>query len=204
MTSSSSVQVLNIDCIAPDRGKVSVTFTVQPTEDPRAYGHTLLFPDLPADVLKGFPLAEAVVKAEGKGYASMYGWVQLCRETPSPSEDISNATWEFDDLPFTKGMDLPFCWYGSEPKLFDGPLRGPEVKELNWSCRSFLTYIRGDVTSRTVAPLMGFEWGFTRTDGQVSVKKLEKLEVDAWDEHIPFLDEMFHGWTFAKARTGRD
>lgn len=199
MASADSVQVVNADCVAPERGKISVTFTVQPTKDARAYGHTLLFPDLSPEDLKGFPIAEAVVQSEGKGYASMYGWVQLFRQTPSPSEDISNTEWEFDDLPFTRGLNLPFSWYGSEPKLFDGPLRGPEVSELNWSSRSFLTYIRGDVTSRTVVPLLGFEWGFTRTKRQVSMKKLESLKVDAWEEYIPLLTDMFDGWNFAKA-----
>lgn len=201
MPSFSVIQTLKTDCVVlePERGRVSVAFTVQPIEDPKAYGHTLLFPGIPVEDLKDFPIAEAVVQAEGKGYASMYGWVQLVRETPSPSEDINIAEWEYDDLPYTRGMNLPFCWYGSEPKLFDGPLRGPEVQEINWSSRSFLTYIRGDVTSRTVVPLAGFEWGFTRTKGQVSVKKLEKLDVGAWNEHIPFLTDKFHGWTFAKS-----
>lgn len=96
-------------------------------------------------------------------------------------------------------MDWPFCWYGPEPKLFDGPFRSPDVKALNWSARSFLAYVGGDVTSRTVVPLMAFEWGFTRTEGRVSIKKLESLEIEAWDEHVPFLDGMFHGWSFAKA-----
>lgn len=77
MALSSSVQVLSVDRDTNERGKVSVTFTVRRTEDPRTYGHLLLCPEYTVDDLKEFPIAEAVVQAEGKGYASMYGWVQF-------------------------------------------------------------------------------------------------------------------------------
>lgn len=114
----------------------------------------------------------------------------------------SDDKWEMDPIPLTKDLNTPFVWFGPEPSLFDGPSRF-ECKELDWSCRSFLTYVEDGVISKDVIPILGFEWGFWVKDGEVFVKALREVGLDVWDGHLGLLRSQFEGWKFRDSQ-GRE
>ncbi|KUI70981.1 hypothetical protein VM1G_05720 [Cytospora mali] len=185
-SSQKGLQVLCSSFTTPGRGNGSVTFNIQPDNDPVKYGLDLLFPTTPSSELRGFPVCEAVVKTEKRGYASMYGWTQLVKDS---------TMWEFDPLPITEKLVWPFCWFGPEPTLFDGPIR-IGVKDIDWTARSFLTYIEDTVISKNVTYLCGFEWGFQMSNGTINIKTTKKLTPAEWNGHVEYLSRKFSSWTF--------
>ncbi|KAK5164487.1 uncharacterized protein LTR77_009693 [Saxophila tyrrhenica] len=179
---------LNLDLSHHGR-KAQVSVTVQPNTDPSLYGCTLLFPSKPSSTFANFPVCEATVRAIGmKGYGSMYGWVQMTRD--------SSHDWEMDPAPIFQGLDTPFCWFGPEPSLFDCPMR-ENVRDFDWTCHSFLAWLPDCLMSKDVRPGVGFEWGFWIEDGEVRVKALKRLGDGEWDGHLPMLREKFPSWTFS-------
>lgn len=191
-SSENGDQTLNSAFSTPNRGDGSVTVKIHSDDNPAKYGFDLLFPTIPLSDFRGFPVCEAKVESNNSGYASMYGWTQLVKDSNTDSK-----TWEFDDLPITKNLNWPFCWFGSHPTLFDGPFR-KGISTIDWTCRSFLTYIDSTVLSKNINHVYGFEWGFQITDGIVSLKKLKELEPADWNDHVEYLSATFPGWTFSK------
>ena len=70
----------------------------------------------------------------GRGYDAIFGWVQLVR-----SSDNESAGEFFEPDPFALFGDAhsPYCWYGTEPTLFDAPSRMERVP-MAWLAYSFL------------------------------------------------------------------
>ncbi|PSR90742.1 hypothetical protein BD289DRAFT_481537 [Coniella lustricola] len=189
--SEPQAQTLQVILTPPDRGQITVIACVRTNHDPAKYGFDILFPDTPLDTFRGFPVCEAYVHTQKKsGYASMYGWTQLVKDSLSDSK-----TWEFDYIPVSKELNWPFCWFGPEPTLFDGPAR-VNVSDLDWTARSFLTYIPDTLLSKRISHVLGFEWGFVIKDGQITVKKLISLEAADWNSHVEYFSGKFPGWTF--------
>lgn len=62
-------------------GMISVS--VSRNEDPGALGHALLWPGLPADTARDFPVCRATVTYPADGYAAVFGWTQVVRSTDS-------------------------------------------------------------------------------------------------------------------------
>ncbi|KAL1852047.1 hypothetical protein Daus18300_012329 [Diaporthe australafricana] len=184
-------QRLQAHLSVPDRGGVSVSALVRSDHDPITYGLDLIFPTTPPSTFKGFPVCEATVQTEKKGYASVYGWTQLWRSSKDPE-------WAYDWPPAQEKLDWPFVWFGPEPRLFDGPMRIGAI-QLDWTARSFLTYAGGSVMSRSVTSVFGFEWGFQVRAGTVSVKSLKKLGPADWNEHVGYLGGTFPTWAFETA-----
>lgn len=180
------------------KGKVSVF--VEPNQDPTNYGCDLILQDHPGSDFNGFPACEAKVRSTGaKGYGSMYGWIQLFRCTEAALTE--NDPWDMDPVPIHNDLNTPFCWFGPEPSLFDCPMRD-RAKRCDWVCHSFLTYTEDCLISKDVRPILGFSWGFWITKGQVMVKPLQKLEVAAWNEHLPLLRAKYPGWEFREPQDG--
>lgn len=184
-------KILKAKVAPPDRGELSVTVNIHADNDPVKYGFDLLFPTIPSDKVRGFPVCEAVVETKRRGYASIYGWTQLVL-------DSNSTSWEFDYMGVTEQLDWPFCWFGPEPRLFDGPTR-VGVSDIDWTARSFLTYIKDTVVSKNVLHVFGFEWGFTMRNGAINIKEVKELAASDWNEHIDYLTCQFPGWTFSKA-----
>lgn len=194
-------QSLHTTFSVPGRGNGSVTFEIQPDNDPEAYGTHLLFPQNNMSDYKAFPVCEATVKTEQRGYGSMYGWIQLFRSSDTTLNH--DTPWQFDDVPVFKDLNTPFAWFGPEPRLFDGPSR-IGITQIDWAARSFLTYIDDALLSKTVRPVVGFEWGFSMSDGVVAIKSAEKLMLTQWSDHIGLLSEQFPGWKFFDVDTPAD
>lgn len=188
--SAAQPQVLHSILTPPNRGQVSVTVTLGTDDDPANYGFDLLFPSIALKEFNGFPVCEARVKTEkGKsGYASMYGWTQLVK-------DSTTDKWEFDYVPIAKELNWPFCWFGPEPTLFDGPAR-VNVSDIDWTARSFLTYVPDTLLSKEVVPVYGFEWGFVIKDGVIGIKQLVELPLTEWNGHVEYYAQTFPNWTF--------
>jgi hypothetical protein len=50
----------------------------------------------------------------------MFGWVQLVRSTDNASQ---GEEFEIDPFALFDDVRTPYCWYGTEPTLFDSPCR---------------------------------------------------------------------------------
>jgi hypothetical protein len=136
-----------------------------------------------------FPACTAVIDHPAAGYQAMCGWVQLVR-----SSDSDPGLFEMDPTPVTAGLDLPYCWFGTKPTLFDGPNRDSRA-DLDWRSRSFLC-ASPDLMSRTIVPVAAFEWGFDVRDGSVLLSAPAEIPLTAWDEHTDYVKKCHPSWTF--------
>ncbi len=98
-TAYNEPQLISIPFQAPDRGPCTVTVTVYPDNDPVRHGQHLLGLDYAPAESKGFPRTQMTVSSPiSRGYAAMYGWIQLVApdgmvsETVLP-ENLSEASW---------------------------------------------------------------------------------------------------------------
>lgn len=139
---------------------------------------------------RAFPACTATVSHPARGYDAICGWIQFVRSTDSSQPQI----YEMDPLPFTHDLELPYCWYGTRPILFDAPSRESR-QDLVWRAHSFLCASPG-VIDRTVAPLAGFSWGFDVKDGAITFAEPAILSAGEWTAHLGLLDETFPRWTF--------
>ena len=199
MTISGSTQSLLCSFKVPSRHTTTVKVTVEQNKHPTKTGSSLLFPELPTDDFKGFPTCNAKVKSpEDRGYAAIYGWIQFVREAPLSSQPttIPSDLWELDPVPITAHIDGPFIWFGLEPQLFDGPFRANRT-DMDWTCWSFLTYIEDSLMSKSVCPILVFEWGFQIDRGNVTIKTLRLIGVQgAWEQQREMLEQKFGSWSF--------
>lgn len=140
-----------------------------------------------------FPACTAVIRHDSAGYAAMCGWVQLVMSTDSDAPGI----FEMDPTPVTAGLDLPYCWFGTTPTLFDGPSRDSHA-DLTWRARSFLCASPGPM-SHAVEPLAAFRWGFDVRDGRVSHVRPAAIPLECWGEHAGLLERSYPSWTFLPA-----
>lgn len=143
-----------------------------------------------------FPTCTATIWHPSRGYDAMCGWVQFVRSSDSAKPDV----FEMDPLPFTSDLDLPYCWYGTKPTLFDGPTRASR-QDLVWRAHSFLCASPGFV-DRRVESLAGFSWGFDVADNQVHFVSPAVLNAENWASHLPVLEDSFPRWTFLLGHAG--
>ena len=127
----------------------------------------------------------------------MYGWVQFA--TVPESDTDTTMHWEMDPIPITNDLSTPFTWFGPEPRLFDAPMQ-VKFQNLDWAAHSFLAYVPDCLITTEVKPILGFEWGFWKREGQIQIKPLRKLGLEAWDAHLPLMREKFTGWKFAESK----
>jgi hypothetical protein len=164
-----------------------------PNDDPAEYGTAL------SDAY-GFPVCTASVRYPRRGYRAMFGWVQLVRSTDNGSH---GEAFEIDPLALFGDVRMPYCWYGTEPTLFDSPCRLDRTP-LAWRSRSVLaTTPIAEVLRlepRRVVPLVGFEWGFdVRDDGTIELSPTTALTNADWHEVLPVLRSEYPEpfWVFA-------
>jgi hypothetical protein len=152
-----------------------------PNDDPAEYGTVV------SDAF-GFPVCTASVRYPRRGYRAMFGWVQLVRSTDNASH---GAEFEMDPLALFGDVHTPYCWYGTEPTLFDSPCRLDRTP-LEWRCRSFLatTPIAEvfELKPRRIVPLLGFGWGFDiRDDATIELIPPTSLTQSDWNEVLSVL-----------------
>jgi len=162
-------------------------------DDPEGYGCVF-------DDAFGFPVCTARVSYPRRGYNTMFGWVQLVRSTDNGSR---GAAFEPDPLDLFADAKSPYCWYGTEPTLFDAPSRG-ERSPMEWVAHSYLasTPIRELLAGgpRRVTPVLGFRWGFDiDAGGAVQLREIARIGQAEWNVVLPVLRAAYPApvWTFA-------
>ena len=168
----------------------SVRVDCVPNDDPAFLGSWL-------PTAHGFPVLTATVQYPQRGYRGMFGWVQLVRSSDNPS-----GGRQFDVDPFALFGDAPspYCFYGTEPTLFDAPTRATR-DPLQWTAHSFLATTPTDEVMqggpRRVVPVLGFSWGFELAGDAVRLEDITPLSADEWIMHLPVLRASYPYWTFA-------
>ena len=173
------------------------TGTVQveciPNDDPDEYG-------TPVSAAVGFPVCTATVRYPRRGYNAMFGWVQLVRSTDNAS---AGERFEMDPFGLFADVPSPYCWFGTEPTLFDAPSR-PAGAPIEWLAYSFLATTPLDElmqgNPRRVVPLLGFEWGFDtgpEAASSVELRAVAPISSSEWTAQLPILRSAYPAWTFA-------
>jgi hypothetical protein len=166
-------------------------------DDPLGYG------SVGADAY-GYPVCTATVRYPQRGYNAMFGWVQLVRSTDNES---AGEFFEPDPLALFGDAHSPYCFYGTEPTLFDAPSRMERVP-MAWLAYSFLATTPIDEmlegNPRRVVPLLGFKWGFDiapESIARVELRTVGAIGSSAWETVVPVLRETYPSplWTFAES-----
>ena len=160
-----------------------VDVSVVPNEDPERLGCR--------STGKGFPVCTAQVQYEGRGYAAMLGWIQLVHSSDNAS---GGAGFEIDPYEPLGATAHPYCWFGLAPTLFDAPSR-PTLASIDWIAHSFLSFIGEQREARAI---LGFSWGFTINDGEISIAPPTALGASSWNQHLPLLQRERPSWRFAR------
>ncbi|MCW2978293.1 MAG: hypothetical protein JWO14_20 [Solirubrobacterales bacterium] len=156
----------------------TVRVEVAANDDPAALGCS--------DDARGLPYCRAVIEQDARGYGDALGWIQLVHSSDTPR---SFAVDPFEPL---GEVTHPFCFFGFAPTLFDGPSRRAR-EDMTWRAHTFLGGIRND---REAFSILGFAWGFTIRDGEVSIVGPTELDRSAWDDRVPSLEESCPRWRF--------
>jgi hypothetical protein len=168
-----------------------------PNDDPAGYGTV-------ASDAFGFPVCTATVRYPRRGYNAMFGWVQLVRSTDSQS---GGQLFELDPFALFGDVRSPYCWYGTEPTLFDAPSRQDRAP-IEWIAYSFLATTPVDEVMqgcpRRVVPLLGFEWGFNiraEVGPIIEMRAVASIGSNEWAALLPILRAEYPSplWTFADA-----
>ena len=104
-----------------------------------------------------------------------------------------------DPYPIFEKSDTPYSIWGADPTDVDAPGR-QGVKDYDWSARTFLTYTPDAAMTRHVVPILAFTWGFWLKNYKPYVKKLERLDVSCWNDHLQLFRSRFPDWTFDDSR----
>ena len=104
-----------------------------PNDDPSSYGTA-------ASNAFGFPVCTATMRYPRRGYNAMFGWVQMVRST---DDESAGERFEMDPFGLFGDMRSPYCWYGTEPTLFDAPSRDDRAP-IDWVAHSFLATTPAD------------------------------------------------------------
>jgi hypothetical protein len=160
--------------------------------DPVALGCDLLDPELPRDAAQGFPVCRTVVDIDLEGYAACHGWVQLVQSTDSEGDP---SKFEIDPISLFRSVSTPYAYFGVKPLLFDAPFR-PTKYDLRWLAHSYVGFTPDGVMSRRVCAAAGFSWGFTVSDGVITIDDPAPLDATTWDSDLPELRGEFPDWSF--------
>jgi hypothetical protein len=151
------------------------------------------------EIARGFPTCLATVQPLGKGYADLFGWLQLMdlkNFTPSELVQHTGGGYEFDAFLPLGLAQHPFIYFGLAPTLFDAP---HTEEDWDFSSHSFLCGMGGDLheVRREARAILGFSWGFSKRGPEIEYFGPDPLEPGDWDLHHDHLAGAFPGWTFA-------
>jgi hypothetical protein len=189
------VSTLRLPFTLRDRsGIVRVTCTVN--RDPRRWGYHHL--DLPFDgvaAARGFPVLDAAVSFGGRGYTAIMGWIQLVLIKADPPDH--RDAYLLDLPPMFGDLDVPFGWFGPNPRLFDAPSMVQRHGKLTWVANSFLCASPGVLMKPVVSAVLGFSWGYEfRGDGKPRLTAPRRLSPKDWNSHLNFLRKRCPRWRF--------
>ena len=170
-----------------------VLVTCEPNLDPKKWGYQLLGLASPLDMARGFPVLHAQVLTKAKGYASIFGWVQVITIT----DQARGATQQIVDVaPQLQGLEVPYLCFGPRPALFDAPSTDAQ-EETNWTANTFLVASPDCVMTRLLAPLCGFSWGYEVRERGPRTLAPTKIGAPAWSAALALLRSEHPSWIFS-------
>ena len=167
-----------------------IAVSVTRNTDPDALGYLLLTGGLPTDPARGYPVCRAEITYPAQGYAAVFGWTQLVCSTDSDPD-----RFEMDPIAIYQEIPTPYAWFGIRPELFDAPARATRY-DMAWEAHSFLCVSPDAVLTRHVQAIIGFSWGFTISNDDITLAPPEVLEPGAWDSHLDLLRTSYADWIF--------
>lgn len=165
--------------------------TVGPNEDPIRTGHALVAVGFDADRFRGFPVALAIVEYEGFGINASMGWLQVVRHF----EGDRQTSFAVDGFPLAP--ETPLYTYGYAPTFFDAPAN-PDHNDYIWRADTWLIAIPDVIRSRTIAPIVGFTWGYELTSGRPRALPLRSVVEEDWLQILARLRQVHPAWEFAQ------
>ena len=176
-------------------GELKINYHVN--KNPDIWGFSKL--DLPFSIetAKGFPVCEATISYEGKGYHSVFGWIQTIEMDIKDEQQQSSFV---DVGVLFKEIDMPFFSFGNLPILFDAPCI-KNIQNMSWTAQSFLVTIGDVMMTKDIYYVTGFEWGYDIVDGLPNIKPIKKLNEDDWNKQTIFLNKEYNTWNFKRTNT---
>lgn len=149
-----------------------------------------------AEWATGFPICEASIDWEAKGYNALLGWIQMVGMR-DPSSD-GPRHWVTDPLEIYDDLNTPFSFYGLTPALFDAPARSDRTRPVDWYAESFLCHAVSSPMAREAHPVAAFSWGFILSEERITIIEPKVLAPDAWSRHLGLLESTYPSWDFAR------
>lgn len=176
-------------------GEVKVT--IDTNDVPEDLGFKELFPNNSrTDQLKTFPVCEATVLIEVRGYRSYMGWLQFISVSKGSG---ASETDTLDIAPQFRDTGFPYVCWGHKPTFFDAPCMLTENFErqigINWRADAFLVRSPDGVLTKSIQPLCGFSWGYeTADDGVVSISDPKSIGSEIWNRSVRRFSKEFPNW----------
>jgi hypothetical protein len=167
-----------------------IAVSVTRNTDPDALGYSLLTGGLPTDPARGYPVCRAEITYPAQGYAAVFGWTQMVCST-----DSDPGRFEMDPIAIYQQIPTPYAWFGIRPELFDAPARATRY-DMAWEANSFLCVSPDAVLTRQVQAIVGFSWGFTISNEDITFSPPTALEPGLWDSHLDLLRTSYPDWIF--------
>lgn len=189
---------LTIDFVAHDRPG-TVTVHQEINNDPAAAGFGLLGLDLGSSSSAGFPMIEAMVDYEGRGYHAFMGWLQVVRYT-APEDGTVFIVDTAPQLRAIQGLDYPFFSWGPRPTLFDAP--AIDQCSVDWWADAFLVGSPDALMTPTIEPLCAFRWGYQVDENGTVTSRSPRIRDtnEAWREIRDQVQELHPAWKLADRR----
>ena len=174
-----------------ESGRVLVTLS--PNDDPIRAGHDLFAVGFDFQAFLGFPVVLARIEYTGFGMRAMMGWLQAIRHY----KDGRETAFFVDRWPLFP-EDSPLYLYGYLPVFFDAPAN-PDHVGLTWEADTWLVVIPDRARGRTLAPVVGFRWGYTMEKApRPELLHLAALTPVDWTGELTQVRERHPQWTFVE------
>lgn len=121
------------------------------------------------------------------------GWTQVLTITP---HDGTSCRQEIDRAPADDAHAPAVFSY--LPRLFDAPGPNPPRKNELWKAESYLLICPDVARSRSVAPLLGIQWGYDLVNSKPSVLPVEILSEDDWRRAAAIYRRECPGWEISE------
>jgi hypothetical protein len=151
------------------------------------------------ELARGFPVCRATVEPVGKGYADLFGWLQLLDlKNFTPSELMQHTGQGFEVDPYLPigSATYPFNFFGLAPTFFDAP---HTKEDWDFTAHAFLCGLGGELheVRREARAILGFSWGFAKSGAEIEFFGPDPLRPGDWDLHRDYLAGAFPAWKFA-------
>ena len=153
----------------------------------------------------GYPTMRAYVRAyEGTGYYTASAWIQIITRREFASVEGNEPTTIISSVDVNDTLDelgVPFFAMGYPAEIYDAPCNNlGDCGKLEWLADTFLVTMPSRINDNTIAPLAGYNWGYTEYDlddkRRVEIKPLVVTGVPQWQRHLPLLRRQCNAWRF--------